>query len=598
LPAVLAVLAGCADANDGMAPPSPPIDVNPTDTHVEAIPPNTAPSCAITAPETGGEGSPGDTVYFEATVSDVDVPADSLSVTWESNKDGVIGTSTPDTDGTVLFATSSLSTDIHTISMRVSDGAEGTCTDSIVFTVWVNPPSIESVTLGPDPAVAGDALICDYEGFVSPMEGPDLSTFSWRINSLPVAATGSVLSEGSSSGDTVTCTVTPEDGFATGPPLSDSVVIDKTPRYDPTPTWPLCGRITEDPPADWTETNGCPSERWGSSDYTDYPISSTFGPRLLPSGNFRYDFHRGLDLSTPVGTPVFAVAPGDVLKAGNDPSYADPVVQVRHYRPGSEGSCTAADGCWHTNYMHLSTWEVSAGETVVRGQLLGHTGASASGYAHLHFEVRDARASDPKSVWQRDTIHPLVVLPYTNGSSGPELTIEAADTSVWTAPSVDILVAFREPTPELDMIRVAIRVYELDAGGDYTEVPQPYATPWFVNPPFFDVNAWNLQYTHKNSSAFPWDSFADCPHAPDHGATYDAHVHLDRADPVAHDVGLFNGVRITPNHYNQSKAEWLVEFRFLGLTAPDGASDLRFVAELTDARDTVLASAPFDVSAP
>jgi hypothetical protein len=67
---------------------------------------------------------------------------------------------------------------------------------------------------------------------------------------------------------------------------------------------------------------------------------------------------------------------------------------------------------------------------------------------------------------------------------------------------------------------------------------------------------------------------------------------------VAHDVGLFNGVRITPNHYNQSKAEWLVEFRFLGLTAPDGASDLRFVAELTDARDTVLASAPFDVSAP
>ena len=78
----------------------------------------------------------------------------------------------------------------------------------------------------------------------------------------------------------------------------------------------------------------------------------------------------------------------------------------------------------------------------------------------------------------------------------------------------------------------------------------------------------------------------------------DAHVHMDRADPVDPAVGLFNGVRITPTHYNQSTAEWLLEVRFLGLTAPGGAFDLRFIAELTDARNNVLASAPFDVSAP
>ena len=42
-------------------------------------PPNSAPSCGITAPETGGEGSPGDLLMFEATVSDVDVPADWLT---------------------------------------------------------------------------------------------------------------------------------------------------------------------------------------------------------------------------------------------------------------------------------------------------------------------------------------------------------------------------------------------------------------------------------------------------------------------------------------------------------------------------------------
>ena len=57
-------------------------------------------------------------------------------------------------------------------------------------------------------------------------------------------------------------------------------------------------------------------------------------------------------------------------------------------------------------------------------------------------------------------------------------------------------------------------------------------------------------------------------------------------------------VRVAPTFYNESTAEWLLDVRFLGLTAPAEASSLRFVAELTDARDNVLVSAPFDISAP
>jgi hypothetical protein len=148
------------------------------------------------------------------------------------------------------------------------------------------------------------------------------------------------------------------------------------------------------------------------------------------------------------------------------------------------------------------------------------------------------------------------------------------------------------------MVRVAVRVFTLDESGESTEVSQPHDTPWFVDPPFFDVNTWNLQYTHKNSSGFPWVAFSDCPYADDHAATYDAHVHMDRADPADPSVGLFNGVRIAPAFYNVSTAEWLTEVRFLGLTAPGEASNLRFVAELTDARDNVLVSAPFDIRAP
>jgi murein DD-endopeptidase MepM/ murein hydrolase activator NlpD len=577
------VLTGCADDEKRRA-----------DDTASVSPANSAPSCAITAPETGAEGRTGEAVIFEASVSDPDVSADMLTITWESDKDGVIGNSTPDTDGFVSFRIQDLSTDIHTISLRASDAFSGTCSDSVVYTVQASPPSIAMVTLGPDPALVRDTLICDYTDFHSPMGEADRSTIGWTVNSLALDITGSVLSEGFSGDDTVTCTVTPDDGLATGTPLSDSVIIASRPRYDSTPVWPLCGRITEDPPSGWHEADGCPSERWNSSEHTDYPINSTFGPRLLWSADYRYDFHRGLDFSAEIGTPVFAVAPGEVLKAGDDPSYSDPVVQLRHFRPDSDGSCTD-EGCWHTNYLHLSSWSVSPGETVERGALLGHTGASASGYAHLHFEVRDARAADPFSVWQRDAIHPLTVLPYADGASGPELTIESVDTSIWTAPTVDVLVAFRSPMPELDMIRVAVRVFE---GDDATEVPQRYDTPWFVDPPLFDVDTWNLQYTHKDSSDWSWSTFSDCPYADEHDTTYDAHIHMDRADPANPSVGLFNGVRVAPVFYNESTAHWLLELSFMGLAAPADALNLRFIAELTDARGNVLVSAPLDLSAP
>ncbi len=123
--------------------------------------------------------------------------------------------------------------------------------------------------------------------------------------------------------------------------------------FDTSPVWPLCGRIMTNAPVGWQETDDCPSERWGNPDYTDAPISSTFGPRLLASEDFRYDFHRGIDLAAPIGTPLFAFADGIVQKAGPDSAYTDPLIQLRHYRPGFN-SCTSGGGCYHTNYLHVS----------------------------------------------------------------------------------------------------------------------------------------------------------------------------------------------------------------------------------------------------
>ena len=96
---------------------------------------------------------------------------------------------------------------------------------------------------------------------------------------------------------------------------------------DPNSTWPLCGRISENPPSEWGAADGCPAVRFGDADYSDEPLSSTFGPRPLFSDNLRYDFHRGVDIATPIGTPFFAISDGTVVIAGNSPNYSDPLAR-------------------------------------------------------------------------------------------------------------------------------------------------------------------------------------------------------------------------------------------------------------------------------
>lgn len=86
-------------------------------------------------------------------------------------------------------------------------------------------------------------------------------------------------------------------------------------------------------------------------------------------------FHRGLDILAPTGTPVRSPADGIVLKAGRDGGYGN-VLMISH----SEGVIT--------RYGHLSAFKVKAGDKVRRGDLIalvGNTGRSTG--SHLHYEI-------------------------------------------------------------------------------------------------------------------------------------------------------------------------------------------------------------------
>ena len=100
-------------------------------------------------------------------------------------------------------------------------------------------------------------------------------------------------------------------------------------------------------------------------------ITSTFGYRTYPAP----EFHRGIDLAAPTGHPVAVAADGIVTFAGWAGGFGNKI-EIDH----GNGYAT-----W---YGHLSRINVSDGQRVKRGSVIGEVGET--GYAtgpHLHYQI-------------------------------------------------------------------------------------------------------------------------------------------------------------------------------------------------------------------
>ena len=113
-------------------------------------------------------------------------------------------------------------------------------------------------------------------------------------------------------------------------------------------------------------------------------FTSGFGVRSDPFRGHAA-MHAGIDLSGPVGTPIYATADGTVSDAGWNSGGYGRLVKIDHGR-GIE-----------TRYGHLSAIMVRPGDRITRGQLIGRMGSTGrSTGSHLHYEVRiDGRAVNP-----------------------------------------------------------------------------------------------------------------------------------------------------------------------------------------------------------
>ena len=118
------------------------------------------------------------------------------------------------------------------------------------------------------------------------------------------------------------------------------------------------------------------------------PISSPYGMRLHPiDGTWKY--HDGMDIAAPCGSPIVAAAAGTVVESFYSSGYGNRLVIDHGIVDGHQ---------LRTSYNHAQGYQVSVGDQVSQGQVIGYVGTTgASTGCHLHFQVwLDGTLTDPQ----------------------------------------------------------------------------------------------------------------------------------------------------------------------------------------------------------
>lgn len=117
-------------------------------------------------------------------------------------------------------------------------------------------------------------------------------------------------------------------------------------------------------------TKGWISSRYG---YRNYPVTDGFSSLV--------DFHGGLDIASPIGTPIIAPADGFVLSTGSNKRTGNYITLNHGYQ-------------LKTLYGHLNEILVRPSQKVSRGDVIGTVGNTGrSTGSHLHYEIRIANES-------------------------------------------------------------------------------------------------------------------------------------------------------------------------------------------------------------
>ena len=130
---------------------------------------------------------------------------------------------------------------------------------------------------------------------------------------------------------------------------------------------------------DYTIPNGKPLPKANMG-----KISSNYGMTIDPFTKKKRN-HTGIDMIAKIGTPIYATGSGEVKKACRSEKGWGIYISIVHNKH------------FQTNYSHLSKLNVSEGDKVNKGDIIGYTGNTGKSTGpHLHYEIiKDGKPINP-----------------------------------------------------------------------------------------------------------------------------------------------------------------------------------------------------------
>ncbi|WP_001255726.1 M23 family metallopeptidase [Leptospira interrogans] len=122
------------------------------------------------------------------------------------------------------------------------------------------------------------------------------------------------------------------------------------------------------------------------SDGFDFPVGKPNAKGYMDKQPFGKNFHLGEDWNAvgrnDYGDPVYAVSHGIVKFVGDEGPGWGTVIMITHLLPNGKRI--------NSLYAHLSKINVSKGDQIRKGKMIGRIGDANGRYGpHLHFEMRD-----------------------------------------------------------------------------------------------------------------------------------------------------------------------------------------------------------------
>lgn len=204
------------------------------------------PTIELVSPVSGDIANLDDSVRFEAWLDDVEDYPEDLSLSWESDLDGVFSTQPASSDGVASFNYAGLSRGNHTITVYATDSDGMSSQDSA--TLFINGvPEAPSVHIEPDPATSSDPLTVMFDAESFDPDGDSIRyEYQWYRNGVATTNVSNPLPAAETTrGDVWMVYVTPDDGSSLGPSANASITVQNSP--------PTMTGVTITPPNAYTD---------------------------------------------------------------------------------------------------------------------------------------------------------------------------------------------------------------------------------------------------------------------------------------------------------------------------------------------------------